>query len=781
MTASTDLTRATPDAWAAGYGVIRHSPETRRRIRTLARRFPRSADGPSFWSILAAADRIANAAMWLTVHDTYAQNVHLDGRPLGAADFRPAPEGHTGSALNIIPAYTGYLAANAISGHTRAWIAEQGHAVSGIDCVNVLVRNVTKAHEAYTVDDAGLTRFVRDFYSYRITAAGRQESPRGSHVNPHTAGGILEGGYLGFAGLQYVHMPLRGERLVAFLSDGAFEEQRGPDWAPRWWRPEDSGLVAPIMIANGRRIDQRTTSAQQGGTAWFRRHLELCGFDPLEIDGRDPAAFVFAILEMERRLGAASGGRAIRLPYGIATTVKGYGFFGAGTNAAHNLPLGSRVDPLLVRRFNRGARRLHVSPAVLAAAAGLFQRHRGRPRERDHALVERNVKLRRIPKPAFLPAGAVASPMSAVDRMFAEACRANPHLRPRVGNPDEMRSNRLDRTLDFLKHRVTAPEPGLPEALDGKVITALNEEAVVTAALANKGGINLVHTYEAFGTKMYGALRQEIIFTAHARRAGRKEGWLSVPIVLTSHTFENGKNEQSHQDPGLCEQLLGEPAHISRVLFPVDCNTAAAAMDALFRTRGQIWTLVVPKRDLPVVLSATLARRLIRAGALVVHDSPAPSVILTAIGAYQLHEVLLASRRLSERRVPHRVIAMVEPRRFADPKDAEEAVMAVPSAARNALYPPGIRPRLFVTHTRAGRIQGLLQAIDTGPRTLALGYRNRGGTLDTRGMLFVNGQSWAHILREAARLIRLAESRVLTPPEIEVLDGRRAPHGILIP
>jgi len=75
----------------------------------------------------------------------------------------------------------------------------------------------------------------------------------------NTIGGILEGGYLGFADLQYVHMPLLGECLVAFFSDGAFEEQRGADWVPRCWRAEDSGPVVPIMIFNRRRIDQRAT------------------------------------------------------------------------------------------------------------------------------------------------------------------------------------------------------------------------------------------------------------------------------------------------------------------------------------------------------------------------------------------------------------------------------------------------------------------------------------------------------------------------------------------
>ena len=56
-----------------------------------------------------------------------------------------------------------------------------------------------------------------------------------------------------------------------------------------------------------------------------------------------------------------------------------------------------------------------------------------------------------------------------------------------------------------------------PSRLQGAVITALNEEAVVSAALANKGGMNLVVSYEAFAMKMIGALRQEIIFARHQK------------------------------------------------------------------------------------------------------------------------------------------------------------------------------------------------------------------------------------------------------------------------
>ena len=112
--------------------------------------------------------------------------------------------------------------------------------------------------------------------------------------------------------------------------------------------------------------------------------------------------------------------------------------------------------------------------------------------------------------------------MAAVDAGFLAAVQANPHLRPRVGNPDEMRSNRMLRILDALKFRVTDPEPGIPESTDGAVITALNEEAVASAALANKGGINIIATYEAFGAKMHGVVRQEIIFLNHCNEAGRR-------------------------------------------------------------------------------------------------------------------------------------------------------------------------------------------------------------------------------------------------------------------
>ncbi|MCY1450572.1 hypothetical protein D9M71_673920 [compost metagenome] len=56
------------------------------------------------------------------------------------------------------------------------------------------------------------------------------------------------------------------------------------------------------------------------------------------------------------------------MPYAIAETIKGFGFHGAGENAAHNLPLpGSPHDDAESRRlFNASAAALWVAPQELS-------------------------------------------------------------------------------------------------------------------------------------------------------------------------------------------------------------------------------------------------------------------------------------------------------------------------------------------------------------------------------------------------------------------------------
>jgi hypothetical protein len=71
--------------------------------------------------------------------------------------------------------------------------------------------------------------------------------------------------------------------------------------------------------------------------------------------------------------------------------------------------------------------------------------------------------------------------------------------------------------------------------------------------------------------------------------------------------------------------------------------------------------------------------------------------------------------------------------------------------------------------------------LHTGVRTAGLGYVNRGGTLTTPGMLFVNRCTWAHVLAEAARVLDVPREDVLNPPELQALDGLTSPHGVIVP
>jgi phosphoketolase len=779
--------------WAEGYGVIQHSALTQLRVRAMVDELVAAGkidDAHSAYARLSAADRIASAAMRLVVHMSYAKRVPVDGSALTAADFKEQPEGHTGGSLNMVPAYAGYLLLNALDGSTRAWLMGQGHCVAAIDALNLIVDNMSPAHvERYGLDEDQLARFVTDFYAYSINPDGSPASPLGSHVNAHTGGGSMEGGYLGFAELQYVHAPLPGEQLVAFLSDGAFEEQRGSDWAPRWWRAADSGLVAPIMVLNGRRIEQRSQIEQQGGEDWLDQHLRNNGFEPIRLDGRDPASIAWGVHTIEARMRACiaaeqeapEAAHQIPLRYGIAETIKGYGFPGAGGNAAHNLPLpGNPAHDQNARAlFNSGSAALFVAEDVLAKSIDTLNTHKvqGRVRERDHWLARRHVPIPSLPEPGWFEAKSLQSPMAALDQQFVAILGANPGLRARVGNPDELRSNKLDQTLDLLKHRVHVPETGIAESRHGGVITALNEEAVVCAALGNKGGINLVVTYEAFATKMLGALRQEIIFARQQALAGHAPGWLSVPIVLTSHTWENAKNEQSHQDPTLSEALMAEMSDGAPVRFPADAHSAMTMLSASYGRHAQIVTLVVPKRPVPVRLTPVQALLLADHGALLLDGDPASAQLLMgATGAYQLGVVERARARLDSHGVSSALIYLGEPGRLRQPRDPREASYVMDDTELHSLFPPD-RPRLLVTHTRPEPYLGMLRRIDSGPATTrALGYINRGGTLDVEGLLFANRCSWAHAVDAAAELLGLETSAFLSDAEHAAVEGRGDPN-----
>src|SRR3546814_8191598 len=86
----------------------------------------------------------------------------------------------------------------------------------------------------------------------------------------------------------------------------------------------------------------------------------------------------------------------------------------------------------------------------------------------------------------------------------------------------------------------------------------------------------------------------------------------------------------------------------ARVLFPVDANSAVAALHSVYQGRGQVACLIVSKRDMPHQLDGEAALQVVEAGAAHIEGAAADAdVQLVAIGAYQLEEALKAARRLA--------------------------------------------------------------------------------------------------------------------------------------
>ncbi len=92
---------------------------------------------------------------------------------------------------------------------------------------------------------------------------------------------------------------------------------------------------------------------------------------------------------------------------------------------------------------------------------------------------------------------------------------------------------------------------------------------------------------------------------------------------------------------------------VSRVVFPADSNSSMALFREIFSTRGQIWNVVAAKGKTIQFFDENSSVSLARKGAYVLRRAANPLLELVAIGAYQLEQVMLASKLLDSKKVEH--------------------------------------------------------------------------------------------------------------------------------
>ena len=400
------------DLWRPGYGPLLRDRITVQRVDEMVSQLTRRRvwpDDESIYRVLAAADRLTSAAMWLVLHMVYARRVDVTGAPLGAQDFKHEPVGRIADALQIVPAFIGYLTANVLSGRTRSWVIDSECCVAAIEAVNTLTGDVSCGPMGrYNNTSADLSSLVADFSSCAFATDERPPTAVGGSAAADTAGaGSDRGEMKGLTDLQDVHMPPRGESLVALLGDGASDGQRALDGSPRRWRAEDCGLITPIMILNTDGPGARNAVAESGKAACLDERLRTCGFDPITIDGQDPAAFAWAILEAEDRLKRFTRNPdrvyPAPMPYVVGSHLS-FGLAGGEPSHTRNLLLGAvaRRDGACRRRFNAAAAEFFVPAAELAAALGVLQTHalQGRPPESRRASAVRESSAKILPGPS---------------------------------------------------------------------------------------------------------------------------------------------------------------------------------------------------------------------------------------------------------------------------------------------------------------------------------------------------------------------------------------------
>ncbi len=235
----------------------------------------------------------------------------------------------------------------------------------------MLTGNLHPEQARATARRGRLSRLVAHFYSYAQAPDGLPRCAAGQPRQPRRRG-PRRGRLPGLRRAAVRPPAAAGETLVAFLSDGAAEEQRGSDWMPRWWRAEDCGVALPVMIANGRRIEQRTELGTPEGLGRLRRAPAPLRLRPDPL--RRPRSGRLRL--HPARDGAPAGASArgdgrgileypLPMPYAIAETVKGFG-----------LPRRRRATPRTTCRCRATRTRDAEAPLFNASAAALGPRRR---------------------------------------------------------------------------------------------------------------------------------------------------------------------------------------------------------------------------------------------------------------------------------------------------------------------------------------------------------------------------------------------------------------------
>ncbi len=652
-------------------------------------------------------DGYFRATNYLSAACLYLKDNVLLKRPLEYSDIKAKLVGHWGSA----PAQNFcYIHCNRVIKKydlNMIWISGPGHAGQATMVNSYLEGTYSAVYPDITMDEAGLTKFVKRFSFPGGTS---------SHVAPEVPGSINEGGELGYSLAHAFGAVFDNPSLIATVIIGDGEAETGPlatSWhSNKFLNPKTDGAVLPILNLNGYKIANPTVLSRISDEE-LDSFLKGCGWAPFYVSGDDSLKMheqmakvmdeaINRIIKIQESARLDGNTKRPFWPMIVLRTPKGWtgpkeidGKKIEGSFRAHQIPIEvTKKDPESLKRLNDWLLSYHpeelfdhngiLKEKYRSLAPQGFSRMSANPVSNGGKILK-DVELPNILKFALnigYPGQTDSEDMRNLGSYLKEVIKLNKENKNfRIFGPDEALSNRLNAIFEETNRQWYLKKLDNDEYLEteGRVLDSFLSEHMCEGWLEGyllTGRHGIIHTYESFVRIIDSMVSQHAKWIKVCKELSWRAPISSLNILLTSHCWQQDHNGFTHQDPGFLNHIMTKKASISRIYLPCDTNTLLCTMHHCLQTKNYINVIVASKHPRPQWLTMKQALRHTEKGigiwAFASNDNNSnPDIVLACAGDTPTLEILAASKLLREY-IPNlklRVVNVVDLMRL-QPKNA---------------------------------------------------------------------------------------------------------------
>ncbi|KXV71857.1 phosphoketolase [Acetobacter cerevisiae] len=737
-----------------------------------------------------------HAANYLSIGQIYLLRNALLREPLKLEHIKKRLLGHWGTTpgLNFI-----WLHLNRIiraQGQDILFVAGPGHGAPGLIASTWMEGTYTEYFPDVTQDEEGMTRLFRQF-----------SFPGGipSHAAATTPGSIHEGGELGYSLSHAYGAVFDHPDLVVACVVGDGEAETGPlatSWhSNKFLDPKTDGAVLPILHLNGYKIANPTVLARIPKHE-LRDFLKGCGYEPIFVEGHDPApmhqAMAKAMDEAFARItaiqtAARSGKDApqrptwpmivLRSPKGWTCPKTVDGLRTEGFWRAHQVPVDHMEKPghlAILEEWMKSYKPEELfdengslKDEIAALTPPPSKRMSASPYANGGAL------LRPLRLPDFrahavaitAPGKTVTESTRVLGEWLKDIMAANLDKRNfRVLAPDENNSNRLNAVLDVTNRAWNAETEPYDDHLakDGHVMEILSEHTCQgwLEGYLLTGRHGFLSCYEAFIHIIDSMVNQHAKWLKTSRETSWRRPIASLNYLLTSHVWRQDHNGFSHQDPGFLNHMVNKKAETVRIYLPPDANTLLCVADHCLRSRDRINVIVAGKQPelqwLSMDDALTHCQQGIGMWEWASNDKGSePDVVIASAGDVPTLEALAAVSLLNEY-LPNVKIRFVNVVDLMTLQTPEQHPHGLPDETFDALFTSD-KPVIFAFHGYPALVHQLIYKRKNAANFHVHGFREEGTTTTPFDMTVRNHLDRFHLVANVIRRVpRLASQAAYT-------------------